>query len=200
MSEGCRTVKVKRWNHLAIFAVAAATPLFSAIAQKPPAKAPAAAAPAQATAQPATPPAKPVDPMAPLPEGATQAPPEPPAPPPPPPIWTLQQASALVGYINNIGREGLSPADYDPAGLIDAMQSNDPALLAQAATDRFNKLSSDLALGHVRGDARIDWHVVDNDLDPVRQRQMLEAALVTNRIPEVLNSLLPTHPQYGSLR
>ena len=200
MSEGCRTVKVKRWNHLAIFAVAAATPLFSAIAQKPPAKAPAAAAPAQATAQPATPPAKLVDPMAPLPEGATQAPPEPPAPPPPPPPWTLQQASALVGYINNIGGEGLSPADYDPAGLVAAMQSNDPALLAQAATDRFNKLSSDLALGHVRGDARIDWHVVDNDLDPVRQRQMLEAALVTNRIPEVLNSLLPTHPQYGSLR
>jgi hypothetical protein len=66
----------------------------------------------------------------------------------------LQQASALVGYINNVGREGLSPTDYDPAGLIDAMRSNDPQLLAQAATDQFNKLSSDLALGHVRGDAR----------------------------------------------
>jgi murein L,D-transpeptidase YcbB/YkuD len=29
---------------------------------------------------------------------------------------------------------------------------------------------------------------------------MLEAALITNRIPEVLNTLLPTHPQYGALR
>ena len=106
----------------------------------------------------------------------------------------------MVGYINNVGHEGLSPADYDPAGLIDAMRSNDPQLLAQAATDRFNKLSSDLALGHVRGNARGDWHVVDKDLDEVRQRQMLEAALITNRIPEVLNTLLPTHPQYGSLR
>jgi murein L,D-transpeptidase YcbB/YkuD len=94
----------------------------------------------------------------------------------------------------------LSPADYDPAGLIVAMRSGDPMTLSQAATDRFNKLSSDLALGHVRGDARIDWHVVDTDLDDVRQRQMLEAALATNRIPEVLNSLLPTHPQYGALR
>ena len=31
-------------------------------------------------------------------------------------------------------------------------------------------------------------------------RPNLEAALVTNRIPEVLNGLLPTHPQYGALR
>ncbi|HTG79045.1 MAG TPA: L,D-transpeptidase family protein [Sphingomicrobium sp.] len=168
----------------------------------------AVAQPGQAPAAPATKPAvqpKPADPIGPLPDESAQpaqaAPePVPPPPPPPPPLWTLQQASALVGYINNVGHEGLSPADYDPAGLIDAMRSNDPQLLAQAATDRFNKLSSDLALGHVRGNARGDWHVVDKDLDEVRQRQMLEAALITNRIPEVLNTLLPTHPQYGSLR
>ena len=127
--------------------------------------------------------------------------PEPaPLPPPPPPLWQVHQAQTLLNYINDVGREGLSPADYDPAGLIAAMRSGDPMVLAQAATDRFNKLSSDLALGHVRGDARIGWHVVDKDIDDVRQRQLLEAALVTNRIPEVLNSLLPTHPQYGALR
>jgi len=146
---------------------------------------------------------KPVDPIAPLPDAAAQpaqAEPEAAPPPPPPPIWSVMQAKALLDYINDIGREGLSPADYDPAGLIAAMRSGDPRLLAQAATDRFNKLSSDLALGHVRGDARIDWHLVDQDLDDARQRQMLEAALVTNRIPEVLNTLLPTHPQYGALR
>jgi murein L,D-transpeptidase YcbB/YkuD len=187
-------VKKARWNRLATFTALAAVPVAVAAAQ--PAAAPAASAP-KPVAQP-----KPADPIGPLPEGTAQpaqAAPEP-APPPPPPIWTLQQASALVGYINNLGKEGLSPADYDPAGLVAAMQSNDPQLLAQAATDRFNKLSSDLALGHVRGDARIDWHVVDKDLDEARQREMLEAALVTNRIPEVLNTLLPTHPQYGALR
>ncbi len=186
-----------RWNRLATFTAMAVVPL--AVASAQPAAAPAAPAP-KPVAQP-----KPADPIGPLPEGTAQpaqAQPElvPPAPPPPPPVWTLQQASSLVGYINNIGKEGLTPADYDPAGLIAAMQSNDPQLLAQAATDRFNRLSSDLALGHVRGDARIDWHVVDKDLDDARQREMLEAALVTNRIPEVLNTLLPTHPQYGALR
>ena len=194
-SEGLRTVTKARWNRLVTFTAMAIVPVALA-AQQP------VAAPAAPAAKPATQP-KPADPIGPLPEGVTepaQAAPEPPPAPPPPPIWTLQQASALVGYINNVGSEGLSPTDYDSAGLIEAMRSNDPQLLAQAATDRFNKLSSDLALGHVRGDARIDWHLVDKDLDDVRQRQMLDAALVTNRIPEVLNSLLPTHPQYGALR
>lgn len=184
-----------RWNHLAMFSVVAAVPLASLAAQ--------AAQPAQQSAAPppiAAQPNNSVDPMAPLPEGE-QAPAElEPLPPPPPPLWQVQQAQSLLNYINNVGREGLSPADYDPAGLIAAMSSGDPMVLAQAATDRFNKLSSDLALGHVRGDARIGWHVVDNDIDDVRQRQLLEAALVTNRVPEVLNSLLPTHPQYGALR
>ena len=188
-----------RWNRWATFSGMAFLPVAVAAAQPP-------AAPAAAAVQapkPATQ-SKPSDPIGPLPdETAPPAQPEQeaaPLPPPPPPLWTLQQASTLVGYINDIGREGLSPADYDPAGLIAAMRSNDPQLLAQAATDRFNRLSSDLALGHVRGDARVDWHVVDQDLDDARQRQMLEAALVTNRIPEVLNTLLPTHPQYGALR
>ena len=185
-----------RWNHLAMFSVMAAAPLAVVAAQ------PAQPA-ATPSAKPAAQPAKPADPIAPLPEGApgTAAPAEaPPLPPPPPPLWQVAQAQALLGYINNVGRDGLSPADYDPAGLIAAMRSGDPVVLAQAATDRFNKLSSDFALGHVRGDARIGWHIVDNDIDEVRQRQLLEAALVTNRIPEVLNSLLPTHPQYGALR
>jgi murein L,D-transpeptidase YcbB/YkuD len=99
-----------------------------------------------------------------------------------------------------VGRDGLSPADYDPAAVEAGMRSGDPMQMSQAATDSFNKLASDLALGHVRGDARIDWHVVDNDIDPERRRQMLEAALATNRIPEVLNGLLPSHPQYGALK
>lgn len=183
-----------RWNHLAMFTVVTAVPLASLAAQP-------ATQSVTPTAKPVTvQPSKAFDPIAPLPEGA-QAPAEPePLPPPPPPLWQVQQAQSLLNYINNIAREGLSPADYDPAGLIAAMSSGDPMVLAQAATDRFNRLSSDLALGHVRGDARVGWHVVDNDIDDARQRQLLEAALVTNRVPEVLNSLLPTHPQYGALR
>jgi murein L,D-transpeptidase YcbB/YkuD len=158
-----------------------------------------------------------VDPIAPLPPaGSRLAPPAgtavPPATVPPvevappyvppalPPLWQLGDASQLLAYIGGVGREGLSPRDYDPAGLDVAMRSGDPLAISQAATDRFNKLSSDLALGHVRGEARVGWHVKDNDLDAARQRALLEQALATRSLAATLDGLLPTHPQYGALR
>ena len=185
---------MSRVNWFALFGVTVAMPLGALLAQAPqPA--------ATQDAKPASP--APADPIGPLPEGAKQGDPAeavPPPPPPPPPLWRPDQARALLNYIYNVGREGLNPADYDGDGLLAALASGDPALLAQAATDRFNKLSSDLALGHVRGDARVGWHVVDNDLDDVRQRALLVAALNENRIADALNGLLPTHPQYGALK
>ena len=187
--------RVKWW---ALFAVGAAMPLNGMLAQS---AATNVAAP-KASAAPAS---KPADPIGPLPEAdpnllPPQAEPPPPPPPPPPPLWRFDQASALLTYIQWVGREGLNPDDYDPAGLEAAMRSNNPMILAAAATDRFNKVSSDLALGHVRGDARVDWHVVDKDLDEGRQRLLLETALRENRIADALNGLLPTHPQYGALK
>jgi murein L,D-transpeptidase YcbB/YkuD len=137
------------------------------------------------------------DPMAPLPptEGTAPVVEE-----LPPPIWQVADANDLLTYILAIGSEGLDPADYDPNGLSLAIGSGDPMALAKAATDRFNLLSSDLAFGHVRGANRLAWYVVDKDLDDIRQRQMLEAALATHRVPAVLQTLMPTHPQYASLK
>ena len=180
------------WACSALLASVAAAPVSAVLAQ-------AAPAPSARNSAPPARPAPSQDPIAPLPEGAADAQPVE-VPPLPPLIWQVGQVQSLAAYIRQVGREGLSPADYDPAGLEAAMRSGDPLAMSQAATDRFNKLSSDLALGHVRGDARIDWHVEDKDIDEARQRQMLEAALATNRVAEVLNSLLPAHPQYAALR
>jgi murein L,D-transpeptidase YcbB/YkuD len=151
-----------------------------------------------------------VDPIAPLPPVAVPGPATPiPLPvvvPPvvvpvlPPPVWRLDSVAQLAAYIRGVGRDGLDPADYDPIGLDRAMRSSDPALWSSVATDTFNKLSSDLALGHVRGDARVDWHVTDKDIDPARQRMLLDAAIATGQLAQALDGLLPTHPQYGALR
>ncbi len=133
-----------------------------------------------------------------------QAPPPAVVPPPPvivpPPLWEPRDALALLAFIEQIGTEGLDPADYDPAGLVLALRSGNPLSLAQAANDRFNRLSSDLAFGHVRGDARQDWHIPDKDLDPERQDLLLRAALAQHRVPDALRGLLPSHPQYAALR
>ena len=158
--------------------------------------------------RPATAPPR-VDPQAPAPANPQAAPgtsqgaqPEalPPPPPLPPAVWTPVDAQDLVFYINQVGREGLNPADYDPAGLDSAIRSGDLLLISAAATQRFNSLSSDLALGHVKKASRIAWHIVDNDLDATRQDALLRSALAAHDIASALNGLLPSHPQYAALK
>ncbi len=145
------------------------------------------------------------DPMAPLPDArSTIAPVAPLAPvelpPAPPPLWSVGDAGALLAYIGTIGTEGLDPRDYDPAGLEAALRSGDPVVMSAAATERFGKLASDLALGHVRGKDRQDWYVNDADLTPEATVLLLAGALERHDIVESLRSLLPTHPQYAFLR
>jgi murein L,D-transpeptidase YcbB/YkuD len=124
-----------------------------------------------------------------------------PVPPPlPPAIWDVPNALQLLAYIQQIGAEGLNPADYDPAGLQAALQSGNPVALSAAATERFNLVASDLALGHVRKPARIDWWVVDNDLNAEKQDALLRGALAQHSVASSLNALLPTHPQYAALK
>ena len=169
------------------------------------------AVPARAQVKPAAAAAKPVqaapmpkEPM-PLPPAVTSAPlppqaAQPVAPPPPPPIWDAINAQDLLYSIRELGKEGLEPADYDPAGLEAALASGDPLRLSQEATARFNRVSTDLALGHVDKSARIAWYVVDKDLDAARQDALLRSALATHGIRPALDGLLPTHPQYAALK
>jgi len=168
-----------------LFAATAALPVGLAAAQVAPS--PSAKPPPAAGAQPAP---------------ATATPPIP-LPPPvvlPPLLWQLGDVQDLLTYIRGIGAEGLDPRDYDPDGLMNALQTGDPMAISTAATDRFNRLSSDIALGHVRRADRQDWHVVDKDIDESRQRALLESALIQHRVADALRGLLPTHPQYGALK
>lgn len=118
----------------------------------------------------------------------------------PPPLWSVPDAHALLTFIQAIGTEGLDPKDYDPNGLSAALQGGDPVVFSQVATDRFNRVSSDLALGHVRGKDRVDWTIKDPDLDGDRQDQLLRWALNVHQIPQTLEGLLPSHPQYAALK
>ncbi|MEO6579896.1 MAG: L,D-transpeptidase family protein [Sphingomicrobium sp.] len=143
------------------------------------------------------------DPMAPLPDARTAPPtavPVPPPPPAPPPLWQIGDARSLLAYIGTVGSEGLDPRDYDPSGLDAALSSGDTMVVSAAATDRFNRVASDIALGHVRGKDRQDWHVNDSDLTPEASALLLQGALDRHDIVGSLRSLLPTHQQYAFLR
>jgi murein L,D-transpeptidase YcbB/YkuD len=115
-------------------------------------------------------------------------------------VWPVAAAQDLLTYIRGVGREGLDPRDYDPDRLQLAIRGGDPATLAIAATGSFRKIARDLALGHVPRSARTQWFVTDPDLDVTRSDQLLVQAVSGGRVTDILNGLLPTHPQYGALR
>ncbi|HEX8668765.1 MAG TPA: L,D-transpeptidase family protein [Allosphingosinicella sp.] len=127
-----------------------------------------------------------------------------PAAPAPAPVvisadWKRKQAEELLAYVESIGDEGLDPLDYAPERLRAAIAAKGDELDA-VATDTFLKVASDLMFGHVRGDARIDWHVKDDDWSVYDQQALLDRALAGNTIADALRSLLPTHPQYAGLK
>ena len=184
-----------RAKSLMLFSAAALLPLAPLLAQ--------ARQPAPAPVPVAKPPmVQPAPPMPGNPATAAQPPAEalPPPPPLPPPLWDQRNVVDLLSYIQGIGSEGLNPKDYDPDGLMAAMATGDPVRVSAEATDRFNRVSSDLAFGHVRRSARIDWHVSDPDLDPARQDAMLRAAIAQHNVAGALRNLLPSHPQYAALK
>jgi L,D-transpeptidase YcbB len=205
---GLLLARAARSKSSMLFTGLAAMAVAPAAAQVP---APWAPAPPVARPRPAPVPTRPV-PARPVPEAAVpgnpdfapdeQQPAQPaPLPAPlPPAIWDVADAGQLLQYIRQIGAEGLHPDDYDPQGLETAIASGNVNLLSAAATQRFDLVSSDLALGHVRKPARVDWYIVDKDLNPDKQDALLRSALAQRDIAGALNGLLPTHPQYAALK
>lgn len=137
----------------------------------------------------------------------TAAPPPPPAQAPaalsaPAPVaadWKRRDAEELLAFAEAIGEEGLDPADYRTADLRQAIEAGGEPL-DTIATAIFLAVSSDLMFGHVRGDARIDWHVEDDSWSVSDQQSLLDRALAGPAIAETLRSLMPTHPQYEGLK
>ena len=188
-----------RLKSMMLFSAAAMLPLapLSAQARQP--------VPAPVAKPPVAKPPVAQPPGTPLPGTAAPAPQPPaevvpPPPPLPPVVWDQRNATDLLSYIQTIGGEGLNPRDYDPDGLMAALAGGDPVRLSAEATDRFNRVSSDLAFGHVKRSARIDWHVSDPDLDAVGQDTMLRAAIAQHNVDGALRNLLPSHPQYAALK
>lgn len=133
-----------------------------------------------------------------LPSAAVQ--PVQPAPQPPQPvIWRVAAAEELLRYVENVGQEGLEPAAFAPERLRAALAGGDPAALTAVANETFLRLVTDLSGGHVRGDGRVDWHLPDAAIDGNRQ-QLLLARASQGGVAAVLDSLLPTHPQYAGLK
>ena len=118
---------------------------------------------------------------------------------PQPVLWSVGAVEELIRYVEAIGGEGLDPAAYSPGRLREAMARGDPAAMGAAASATFLKLTGDLSGGYVRGDDRVGWHMADSAIDGNRQ-QLLLAQAAQGGVAPLLDSLLPTHPQYSMLK
>ncbi len=121
-------------------------------------------------------------------------------PPQPASVWRRSAAMELLAYIEQIDREGLDPAAYDPASLRSAIDAGDEQGWSQAATQAFLKLSADLSGGHVRGNGRVDWHMPDTSINGNEQQLLLASVMREGRVAATLDALHPTHSQYQGLR
>ena len=116
------------------------------------------------------------------------------------PKWSKSAAEELIAFAERVGEDGLDPTDYRPERLREALEADDERARDLVATDMFLRLSADLALGHVRSDARIDWHTRDPDLDANKQFALMRRAIADKNVAETLARLRPTHPQYVELK
>ena len=114
--------------------------------------------------------------------------------------WTPEQASALALVIRDIGKEGLDPADYQPAALMAEIGKGASERLNQVASEAFVWLVEDLRDGRTPMDARQQWFVIDPDRDLYRSGELMREALETGDIAGAFERIKPTHPDYAQLR
>ena len=112
--------------------------------------------------------------------------------------WSRDRVEQMLSYINGLDAEGLSPAAYSPDRLRAAIGADD-ATRTRVADETFMKLAADLSGGSVRGADRVSWYMAPSGADEAQRRQLMGQAKRGN-VTEVLNGLLPTHPQYILLR
>jgi murein L,D-transpeptidase YcbB/YkuD len=161
---------------------------------------PATSKPAQPVAAPtAVPAAAPAAPALPGPTAVVAAVPAPLAPPPLA-HWRVSDAQALLAAIRSIGKEGLAPADYEPAKLAAQLAKGESDELDVLASRLFVWLAEDLRDGRTPMAARVQWFAVDPDQDLRPNSQLLAQATETQDVPGVLASLVPVHPDYALLR
>ena len=114
--------------------------------------------------------------------------------------WSLADAQALLAVIQGIDAEGLLPTDYQPDALKAAIAAGEgPALDAQASRS-FAWLIEDMRDGRTRMDSRLQWFVIDTDVDTNPTKAVMEQALASHDIAGAIAALAPTHPDYLVLK
>jgi len=114
--------------------------------------------------------------------------------------WTLADAQSLLLAITKASADGLLPDDYQPEALRAAIAAGEGAALDAQASRSFAWLAEDMRDGRTRMDSRLQWFVVDSDVDTTPTYALMERALASHNAVAVIAALAPTHPDYAVLK
>ena len=114
--------------------------------------------------------------------------------------WNRAAAAELLQVVEQVGREGLDPRDYDAAALQAALNTPDAAALSARATQVFDHLAADFTRGHVQNRRAGAWHIQGSISRPQDSSRLMTAALSGAGVRKTLEGLLPQHRQYRALR
>lgn len=114
--------------------------------------------------------------------------------------WNVEQAGQLVSVIEKIGAEGLIPADYEPDKLRAAILAGPGTALDEQASRSFTWLAEDMRDGRTRMQSRLQWYLVDKDVDTNSVTGLMTKALETGDVTGTIMGLAPTHPDYAALK
>ncbi|GGC15673.1 hypothetical protein GCM10011494_38200 [Novosphingobium endophyticum] len=114
--------------------------------------------------------------------------------------WSLANAKDLLATIEYIGKEGLIPADYQPAALKAAIARGEGDDLDQLASRVFGWLIEDLRDGRTPVEARVQWFAVDPDRDQMPTAELMAQALADHDVRGIVDRLAPTVPDYAALK
>jgi len=114
--------------------------------------------------------------------------------------WTLADAQTLLKTVEYVGKEGLLPADYQPAALKAAIAAGEGDALDALASRVFGWLIEDLRDGRTPMTARVQWFAVDPDQDAMPTATIMAQALSDHDIAGVIDKLAPTNPDYAALK
>lgn len=114
--------------------------------------------------------------------------------------WSLDNAKALLKVIQGIEAEGLIPADYEVQALQAAIAAGPGAALDTQASRSFAWLVEDMRDGRTRMDSRVQWFVVDTDIETSPTSALMAQALANGDIAGTIAGLAPTAPDYAVLK
>lgn len=115
-------------------------------------------------------------------------------------VWPVDLAQALLGVIEGVEAEGLNPADYQVKALRTAIAVGAGAALDTQASRSFAWLVEDLRDGRTRMDSRVQWFVVDTDVETSPTSALMAQALASGDVAGVVASLAPTAPDFAELK